>query len=34
MIIDAAERFKKMSAEEQNEAMDEAKKLEPLFPKD
>jgi len=34
MIIDAAERFKKMSAEEQNEAMDEAKKLEPLFPKE
>ena len=33
-MIDAAERFKKMSAAEQDEAMEEVKKLAPLFPKE
>jgi hypothetical protein len=33
-VIDAAERFKKMSAAEQAAAMEEVKKLAPLFPKE
>jgi hypothetical protein len=34
MVIDAAERYKKMSAAKQNEAMEAVKKLAPLFPKE
>jgi hypothetical protein len=34
MVIDAAERYKKMSAAEQDKAMEAVKKLAPLFPKE
>ena len=34
MVIDAAERYKKMSAAEQGQAMADVKKLSPLFPKE
>ena len=33
-VIDAAERYRKMSAAEQDEAMAAVKKLAPLFPKE
>jgi hypothetical protein len=34
MVIDAAERYQKMSAAEQDKAMEAVKKLAPLFPKE
>jgi hypothetical protein len=34
MVIDAAERYKKMSAAEQDKVMADVKKLAPLFPKE